>query len=81
MARLRKREIEQETAANILVQFTFIKSMEEFEKTFYEIFNLYGLCDDPFTHLPCSPREYSKNSLEYCRQIMIEKYGYCDGLE
>lgn len=41
----------------------------------------YGLMDDPFTLLPCTPKEYCENSLEYRRQTMIEKYGHCDGLE
>lgn len=41
----------------------------------------YNLCEDPFTKLTCTSREYEKNSLEYQRQAMIEKYGHCDGLE
>ena len=81
MARLTKREIEQDIAANILVQFAFIKSMEEFLKSYNEIFNSFDLCIDPFTQLPCSPREYWKNRLEYEKQVAIEMYGHCDWLE
>lgn len=46
-----------------------------------EIQKQYGLMDDPFTRLPCTPKEYCENSLEYQRQTMMEKYGHCDGLE
>lgn len=81
MGRLTKREIQQETAANILICFSFIESMDEFWETYNDVFKTYDLCDDPFTYLPCSPREYAKNSLEYAKQTMIEKYGHCDGLE
>ncbi len=41
----------------------------------------YGLMDDPFTLFPCTPKEYCENSLEYQRQMIIEKYGHCDGVE
>lgn len=41
----------------------------------------YELMRDPFTCLPCTPKEYSKNSLEYDKQTMIERYGHCDGLD
>lgn len=41
----------------------------------------YGLCEDPFTRMLCTSDEYTKNSLEYDRQIMYEKYGHWDGLE
>ena len=41
----------------------------------------YGLCEDPFTRMICTSDEYAKNSLEYDRQTMYEKYGHCDGLD
>ena len=50
----------------------------EFVKT---VMQDYQPHDDPFTHLPCSSKEYAENSLEYRKQTMIERYGHCDGLE
>ena len=41
----------------------------------------YGLCQDPFTRMICTSKEYVENSLEYDRQTMYEKYGHCDGLD
>ena len=41
----------------------------------------YELCDDPFTRMWCTSKEYAENSLEYDRQTMYEKYGHWDGLE
>ena len=71
----------QEVAADILTRFTFVESEEEFWKEYKEIYKAYELCDDPFTHLPCSSKEYFKNNLEYQRQVMLDRYGHCDGLE
>lgn len=45
------------------------------------IFERYNLCEDPFTHLPCTSKEYAENSLKYEQLLMIEKYGHCDGLD
>ena len=41
----------------------------------------YALCEDPFTRMICTSEEYCKNSLEYDRQTMYDKYGHWDGLE
>ena len=48
---------------------------------FDRVFNEYGLCRDPFTGMVCTSDEYGKNSLEYDRQTMMERYGHCDGLD
>lgn len=71
----------QKVAADILTQFMFTKDMDDVIKTWKDIYKQYELCDDPFTHTPCTPEEYSKNRLEYDKQVMIERYGHCDGLE
>ena len=67
-------------AAGILTEFAFCETMEEFHEAYQRVYELYGLCDDPFTRLPCSPGEYEKNREEYNRQVMDEKYGHHDGL-
>ena len=41
----------------------------------------YALCKDPFTGMLCTSEEYIKNSLEYDKQLMMDRYGHCDGLE
>ena len=71
----------QKAAADILMRFAFVKSEDEFWEAYNMVFEKYDLCDDPFTHTPCTPDEYCKNRLEYDRQTMIEKYGHCDGLD
>ena len=72
---------EQCVAAEILTEFMFCDTMEDIHKTWDTIYKQYALCDDPFTHTPCSSKEAIENQLEYEKQIMIEKYGHCDGLE
>lgn len=72
---------DQRIAAEILTQFMFTKDMNDVVRVWEEIYEQYGLCDDPFSRTPCTPEEYSKNSLEYDKQTMIERYGHCDGLE
>lgn len=71
----------QKVAVDILVRFMFTKDMDDVVKTWNEIYEQYELCDDPFTHTPCTPKEYAKNRLEYSKQVMVERYGHCDGLE
>lgn len=68
----------QEAAVDIMMEFIFL---EDFSKeTIYKILDKieakYQLCEDPFTRLPCTTKEYFKNSEEYNRQLMEEKYGY-----
>ena len=72
---------EQRIVADILTAFMFCNTMEEIHRTWDEIYKQYALCDDPFTHTPCSSKEAIKNQLEYEKQTMIEKYGHCDGLD
>ena len=83
--KIRKRrkltERDQQVAAEILIRFAFVNSMDAFVSEYKELKKDYDLCDDPFTHLPCSSGQYSENSLKYERQTMEERYGHCDGLE
>jgi hypothetical protein len=72
---------DQKIVANILTQFMFTRDMDDVVRVWKEIFDEYELCEDPFTRTPCTPDEFCKNSLEYDRQVMIERYGHCDGLE
>ena len=77
----REIRISQRVAVEILIQFMFTKTMDDVLRVWDEVYEQYGLCDDPFTGCPCTPEEYCKNKLEYDKQTMIEKYGHCDGLE
>lgn len=71
----------QTVAADILTRFMFIRNMDDVMKVYDEVFEAYGLHEDPFTGVPCTTKEYFENRAEYNRQLMIEKYGHCDGLE
>ena len=72
---------DQRIAADILTQFMFTKNMDDVNEVWREVFNQYGLYEDPFTHTPCTYEEYFENLSEYEKQLMIDKYGHCDGLE
>lgn len=78
---IRISEREQHTAAEILTAFMFTNTMDDVRRVWESIYDVYELCDDPFTLCPCSPKEYAQNRLEYDKQAMIERYGHCDGLE
>lgn len=71
----------QEVAADILTQFMFTRTMEDVYEVWKMVYEQYELCDDPFTQTPCSLKECCKNSLEYDRQLMMKRYGHCDGLD
>ena len=72
---------EQKAAADIITKLIFAKTMKEVQSILEETYEYYELNEDPFTKLPCTNKEYSKNYIEYQKQAMIEKYGHCDGLE
>ena len=55
--------------------------MDDVKEVWGEVFKQYGLHEDPFTHTPCTNEEYFENRSEYEKQLMIDKYGHCDGLE
>ena len=78
----------QKVAVDILSDFEILTMTHNDPYTFEEIWDIvqkhvdsYGLFEDPFTRMICTSEEYAKNSLEYDRQIMYEKYGHWDGLE
>lgn len=71
----------QKEVISILEEFYFVKTLDDFVKVYDSIMKKYDLYGDPFTGLPVSFEEYLKNSIELEKQIMIEKYGHCDGLE
>ena len=71
----------QKVAVDILMEIVFTRDMDELIEAYKRVIEKYGLCEDPFTHCPCTPDEYYKSQLEYERQIMIDRYGHCDGLE
>lgn len=54
---------------------------DEIMQIYDKMYDKYELCDDPFTGTCCTLKECAKNSLKMQRQIMIERYGHCDGLE
>ena len=75
-------------AVDILQDFEVLAMTHNGPYTFEEIWAIvqkhvdsYGLCEDPFTRMICTSKEYAENSLEYDRQIMMDLYGHCDGLE
>lgn len=71
----------QKEVISILEEFYFVKTPDDFVKVYDSIMKKYDLYGAPFTGLPVSFEEYLKNSIELEKQIMIEKYGHCDGLE
>lgn len=66
----------QQVAADILMRLYFINDIDEVIKVVKEMEEKYELCDDPFTHTPCTTKEYYENVKEYERQVMEERFGY-----
>lgn len=56
-------------------------TMEEVIRVWESIFVEYDLYHDPFTGLPCTFDEYANLNVEYERQMMMERYGHCDGID
>ena len=66
----------QQVAADILTRLYFVNDIDEVIKIVKEMKEKYELCDDPFTHTPCTTKEYYENIKEYERQVMEERFGY-----
>lgn len=81
MKKPRLSNIVQHHVAEILTAIMMCKTMDDIYKLYDSLYYAYELCEDPFTHCPCSPKEYEKNKLEYERQTSIARYGYYDGPE
>jgi hypothetical protein len=72
---------EQRIVAEILTQFMFTKNMDDVMDVWNKIFEEYDLYSDPYTATPCSRKEYADNNVRYQKELMIQRYGHCDGLE
>lgn len=66
----------QRVAADIAGRLMFVKSIDDVDKIYTDIFEQYNLRLDPFTKTPCTAEEYYDLKNEYDKQIMINKYGY-----
>lgn len=66
----------QEVAVDILTRLCFAKNIDDSDEIIKWAYEKYHLEDDPFTHLPCTTKEYAQNIVEYNKQAMIEKFGY-----
>lgn len=66
----------QQVAVDILTRLYFVNDFDEVIKVVKEMEEKYELCDDPFTHTPCTTKEYYENIKEYERQVMEERFGY-----
>lgn len=66
----------QQVAADILTRLYFVNDIDKVIKVVKEMEEKYELCDDPFTHTPCTTKEYYENVKEYERQVMEERFGY-----
>ena len=55
----------QRVAADILTQFMFTRNMDDVVEVYNRMLEQYYLCEDPFTHTPCTLEEYCESILEY----------------
>lgn len=66
----------QQVAVDILSRLYFVNDMDEVVRVIKDMEEKYELCDDPFTHTPCTIKEYYESSREYEKQKMEERFGY-----
>jgi hypothetical protein len=76
----------QEVAADILKELEVYMMVnkdcpKEIVDIFIKMFKKYELCQDPFTRMVCTTKEWAKNCLEYDKQLMMSRYGHYDGLD
>ena len=68
----------QKVAVDILERLMFVKDLNELPEIFKYAYKKYELCDDPFTRMPCTTKEYAKLSYSYDKQKAEEMYGHSD---
>ena len=78
----------QKVAVDILGDFEILTMTHNGPYTFEEVWTIvqkhvegYALCEDPFTRMICTSKEWSENSLEYDRQTAEQKWGHSDWLD
>ena len=76
----------QKVAVDILEELEFyFMTHKEVDNDLVDIYNKmhhkYELCDDPFTNMVCTTKEFFNNLHEREKQLMIELYGHCDCLD
>ena len=72
---------DQEIVAEILNSFMFCKDINELTEQIKATAKIFNLDEDVYTGCYCSLKEAYENSVQYQKDLMIEKYGHCDGLE
>ena len=68
----------QKVAVDVLERLMFVKDLNELSEIFEYVYKKYKLCDDPFTKMPCTTKEYAKLSYSYDKQKAEEMYGHSD---
>lgn len=78
----------QNVAVDILQDFEILMMKHNGPYTFEEINEIverhtekYNLCENPFTRMICTTKEYCEDRLEYEKQVAEEKYGHYDWLD
>lgn len=54
--------------------------IEKISELYKSVMERFKLDKDPYTTMPCTTKEYVKNSIQIQRDIMMEKYGHHDGI-
>ena len=72
---------DQRIVAEILNTFSFCNNIEEMFEEIDKFAKLYWLGKDVYTGCYCSTEESYENSVQHQKELMIDKYGHCDGLE
>ena len=54
---------------------------DEITRLYNRVISDYGLGKDAFTGMVCTSDWEAKSRLKYEEQVMMERYGHCDGLE
>ena len=68
----------QKVAVDILERLMFVKDLSELPEIFKYAYEKYKLCNDPFTKMPCTTKEYAELSYCYDKQKAEEIYGHSD---
>ena len=81
MRKLKITDKDQRIVADVLNAFIFCDNMEEIIYNIELTAKIFCLGKDVYTGCYCSLKEECENRVQYQKDLMIDKYGHCDGLE
>ena len=69
-------DLMQEVAVDILTNFVLADNMKDVYRVYDEMFEKYGLMQDPYTFFPCTRERFMKNKVKFENKIARKEFSH-----